>query len=1272
MDSDSESESVSSTEENIISEASISESDLSDSDDDNIERDGFFKYDPEDEVDDEMLVQMYPFFPEPIFQMRQLDELALLVQENVENGWPRDHIMYQTFKWGLQYALSYAKGTIPETPPILKSFFESMYFHANQKTMNLIRGHGDIGTRKLNCKATFDWKNFNIIIPSLKTIQKNLPPTLKDQGVLKFQLNNALNLAKERSVPFYNDSRATVFLQCIVNDDMAIKPSGQIDKDEVFGTTQKIDVAFTRENPVLKPDAIKNMMYTSVGAVFTSSADGSITLFTEHRFNTNSKTANDVLQETKELQQNLDVCQQCLLNCSGGKENSTVINERPVCCEVEFCKDCHVRMKGDIYTSCDMCEEKGYDNSLLLTRPCNCCLKKDEKCVKFSHLLWSCDGLSIQATAFTALDRDNDSPDTTNMLLPISEMVHMGKKLLRSVSNWWLVLNGYRINAMMIRAIRHSTDKAASAKVHSLISDLALRGRDRMDFSHVLEYCSQPLLGFLNEAGLTTTSIHPDPFWPLKDAIDIKETLDMCTGPYGSLLVLGDGKLVNIRLHHPVETKVLCELPAANSITYTNGVVFACQKGDIIFVDVTGKTAVNLHSMRKAKLCDLAKEEDLIPKSTAEKEYTCKQLRDMLNAKLFQGKETSSSRRRKQILTPNLASVQKEINLRKPVCINSFESGILLCDKEASKLMVFAIEIKPRQVQLKLTQSFDFPHCNHSVLPVSVSCITDENTAQIRKVFVSDGHQDGGVYGFDIESGTWTTLIRNREDCGTIHGICTQENHLLMADRKRNQILKYDFAAKQLEKFGDGKCSTSDGPLSSCSFAQPTAVCAEGSTIFVVDRATNTVRLISSVSALSKYLSVLHAICQSFGIHCKQLGFAKALPLPEVITRMADSLKVLDEMIDLARKVMSKPMLSPEGPEGTPAKATIDQLRLSIRSLRKLSEVIKAMNPDFAVSVDMQSMLTLVVEHHFSVARSRYPMPTPLQYCQMILAVVKESLKKLTAVGFSYFLSQKSFYPVPTSSVKFESLTFPRKQKEKGFIKISPQEKRELRNWWLHNLKGVAQKTPRQRSEKDNPGTLPIAAYAKEPPSISMPVPEEVLLPNFDENDNNTAHMQEDQDPTSATTTTRRTARSKQGRKEQPGHNLNGKYVTTSRTGQIGKVLKVYSDDSTDSALLKIFETTIDDPRVLTYIGDLINPVTDIDVINFQIDEGDEEIRLSEENYSEFITACTGAKRDLDDVNAGELSSDGEKSDDELVFFPTTTRRGRRIVHPFASHSEWL
>ncbi len=65
-------------------------------------------------------------------------------------------------------------------------------------------------------------------------------------------------------------------------------------------------------------------------------------------------------------------------------------------------------------------------------------------------------------------------------------------------------------------------------------------------------------------------------FGPYKTQLMSKKQLDMCTGPHSSLLILGDRKLVNKRLQHPFETMILCELPEAKSITYADGVVFAC------------------------------------------------------------------------------------------------------------------------------------------------------------------------------------------------------------------------------------------------------------------------------------------------------------------------------------------------------------------------------------------------------------------------------------------------------------------------------------------------------------------------------------------------------------------------------------------------------------------------------------------------------------------------------------------------------------------------
>ena len=45
-----------------------------------------------------------------------------------------------------------------------------------------------------------------------------------------------------------------------------------------------------------------------------------------------------------------------------------------------------------------------------------------------------------------------------------------------------------------------------------------------------------------------------------------------------------------------------------------------------------------------------------------------------------------------------------------------------------------------------------------------------------------------------------------------------------------------------------------------------------------------------------------------------------------------------------------------------------------------------------------------------------------------------------------------------------------------------------MEKWCSGNLRGLSQKTPRQRSEKDNPETLPIQEYAVSTPSIVEPV----------------------------------------------------------------------------------------------------------------------------------------------------------------------------------------
>ena len=76
-------------------------------------------------------------------------------------------------------------------------------------------------------------------------------------------------------------------------------------------------------------------------------------------------------------------------------------------------------------------------------------------------------------------------------------------------------------------------------------------------------------------------------------------------------------------------------------------------------------------------------------------------------------------------------------------------------------------------------------------------------------------------------------------------------------------------------------------------------------------------------------------------------------------------------MVQDARSSLNKPTLKPEG---TLSFATVDQMRMSIKNLKHLLIILETINPDFVSKFDLSCFLTLVCEHHFSVARAKYPM----------------------------------------------------------------------------------------------------------------------------------------------------------------------------------------------------------------------------------------------------------------------------------------------------------
>ena len=115
---------------------------------------------------------------------------------------------------------------VPEVPLKLKDFLESFAFNSQQKAYNLLRGQGSVETKDSGIsKQSFQWADYNIVLPLYKTILKHKHP-LSGEGVISSQLQNMLRLSENKSEAFFEDSKNKIYLNTMVNDEMALKPVG--------------------------------------------------------------------------------------------------------------------------------------------------------------------------------------------------------------------------------------------------------------------------------------------------------------------------------------------------------------------------------------------------------------------------------------------------------------------------------------------------------------------------------------------------------------------------------------------------------------------------------------------------------------------------------------------------------------------------------------------------------------------------------------------------------------------------------------------------------------------------------------------------------------------------------------------------------------------------------------------------------------------------------------------------------------------------------------
>ncbi|CAC5417468.1 unnamed protein product [Mytilus coruscus] len=591
-------------------------------------------------------------------------------------------------------------------------------------------------------------------------------------------------------------------------------------------------------------------------------------------------------------------------------------------------------------------------------------------------------------------------------------MVHVVKRLHGSLSNWFLQIDGNRANAVFLSVLRQSVPE-----LKSILSYASVRRKDRMDFGCIIEICQQRVIDITRDQERVTVTLIPEKYqlWNSNQKGTIKQPVDVTVGLYGTILVLDyEDKLFQGRLHYPVDVSLVAEgFQTPTSLAFMNAFAFICESS------VPCISYVDITGQLSLKIYALNKQE-LMQK--------CQEL-DLVDA------EAEDSQFTKKKLQEMLKGWQKTLPK----------------EDMHSKRRVLNVE------------SLKIPTC--------VAAAKTENSERKDNTYK---HRIGRIEHITLQHKD------GDDELLSLHGIAfLNENTLLVSDRDLNKLFAVDLESKEVRHIGgNGEQKCSDGESMSASHGQPLGLCVEQNTIYVTEGASQAIRMVSNTIGLANVLERLKLSFETFSIHDRRKNDeSRTHTLDEAIENLISVGHFFDDCIDFIRGTTNKPSLKPQGPEDSVAFKTVESVHMITNCLRSIEQNLRfKLQVSYGSHINLLSMLTLQVEHHFSNMRDRYPSPMVLQYGQQLLSTAKKTIKRRTNTGYHYYTHRSSFYPLPEQSPAFSLMEFPKKDRKQQ-SSLSADEKDDLMSFRKDYCQSVRQKTVRQQSTMYNAGTLPLNCY---------------------------------------------------------------------------------------------------------------------------------------------------------------------------------------------------
>ena len=440
-----------------------------------------------------------------------------------------------------------------------------------------------------------------------------------DSGIYWPLVQNFLSIISDANsgiVPIFlnQESKLKLFAVSLQEDGVALKPGLYVDSHQakVIGATVPIGLQFTRDNPSPTAEELKKILVKEAHCLCVETLDAKIAIPVGVHYLSSEVNGEEQLEKSMSAVSCIQTCLSCLKD-SKMEFQGAVLKGQGHC--QSGCQNCI--SQGEVCTECSG-RHKFVHPAL---RACNECLEKDQECVKMVCLAWLMDSESKNKNSqiiLTKRQSDTESTTDADLVTAFPDPVHVAKNDRASFANWYRLVDGYRVNLVLLRTAR--TDPVLKEVLLPHLSLAACRNRDRMDVDTVVEICSPEVRKGLQRVNWIVQTLVPEVYRLYdgnKEGV-LKSPVSVCPASWGTLLVADKekGKILSARLHYPVDVvEVVTGLSCPVAIAYSHGLLLIADVGKqrIVCSDLTGDHFLNPDKMTVKQLRKALKDRQLLP-----------------------------------------------------------------------------------------------------------------------------------------------------------------------------------------------------------------------------------------------------------------------------------------------------------------------------------------------------------------------------------------------------------------------------------------------------------------------------------------------------------------------------------------------------------------------------------------------------------------------------------------------------------------------------------